>query len=139
MRGGRLAGRMVLMLMVTATAACESSAGASFSYYLWGGRGNASQVVTYGTTSTVREYNARARAGETIEVLYDVTIREGSVQIDIWRPMNIKGRPERLQSVTLRESRSGTMAVTVREHLVYEIRIRPYRFGGRYDVSWKVK
>jgi hypothetical protein len=128
-----------MAVLLTVAAACEMSSGSGSQSSLWGARGSISQSITSGTTSTVKEGQASARPGETIEVTYDVTVETGWVQLDVWRPLNLRGKPRLLESVTLRESRRGTMTVVVQEHLSYDIRIRPYRFRGKYDVSWKVR
>jgi hypothetical protein len=45
----------------------------------------------------------------------------------------------RLDGVRIGETRRGTLTVAIEENLTYEIRTRPIRFGGSYDVSWKVR
>jgi hypothetical protein len=127
-----------VLLAGLVTAGCDANVGRSDSWAWWN-QGRISRTIAAGTTSTVEERSTVARAGQTVVVTYEATVREGSLQIDIWRPLNVTGGPKRLASVTLRETRDGTLSATVDETLSYEVRVRPYRFGGKYDVSWTVQ
>jgi hypothetical protein len=128
----------VLLAATLAAGACESSTSRG-SGWSWFGAGRISRAIVTGTTSAIEEGKVVARTGQTIEVTYEVTVREGAVQIDVWRPLTVWGGPKRLDSVTIAATRQGTLTVAVEEHLTYEIRTRPIRFAGSYDVSWKVR
>lgn len=135
----RTSGRIAILLSAALlVSGCEYTSG-SGGVGSWFDRGRIHRTIRAGTTSVVQEGKVFARSGQTIEVTYDVTLREGSVQIDVWRPMNITGGPKRMTSVTLRESRAGTLTVAVDELLTYQVRVRPYRFAGAYEVSWKAR
>jgi hypothetical protein len=127
-----------LLLAGIVNAGCDANIGGSTGWSLWN-QGRLSRTIAAGTTSTLEERSAVVRSGQTIVVTYEAAVREGSLQIDIWRPLNVTGGPKRLASVTLRESRDGTLSATVDETLSYEIRVRPYRFGGKYHVTWTVQ
>jgi hypothetical protein len=127
-----------LLLAGLVLAGCDANIARSDSWAWWD-RGRISRTIAAGTTSTVEERSTTARAGQTIVVTYQATVREGSVQIDIWRPLNVSGGTARLASVTLRETRDGTLTATVDETLSYQIRVRPFRFAGAYEVSWTVQ
>lgn len=69
---------------------------------------------------------------------YDVTVREGALQVDVYRPLTLTGGVKRLDGARIDQTRQGTLRVRVEEDLTYDITVKPVRFGGSYDISWTV-
>jgi hypothetical protein len=127
----------LLLVTMLAGIGCETSTSRASSWN-WFDRGRISRSVTAGTTSRVEEGRTAARGGQTIEVTYDVTVREGALQIDVYRPLTLTGAVKRLGGTRIDRTGQGTVRVRVEEDLTYDITVKPVRFSGSYDVSWTV-
>ena len=122
---------LALLLISTLLVACGSSTvkigWREFS-------GSKRKRANYVTFDGVQSKAFRVEAGQTIDLVCDVTVEKGALNIQLIAPDG-----ETLWKETFREDREAFVGVTAAEDGLHILQIEGAKTGGGFDISWSVE